>query len=165
MQSNSQKLMGATNDTAIAVEDGPSVAIREEGEDGELDLAAVPEAAPEDIGSDSDSMFVAENTRPRRSKRSRAPIDPESTPSSSPGVEPLPKRRKDGEGNTEAEVTDDKKKMAMDTLYDGFSIYGRVLCLVVKRKDKKGKGPAITGGQATMEDWISSTQMPAQDDD
>lgn len=161
MQSNSQKLMGATTDTAIAVEDGAPVVIREESEDGELDLAEVPDATPEDITSDSDSMFVAENTSPRRSKRSRAQTNPESIPSSSP----VPKRRKDGKGNTEEEVTDDKKKMAMDTLYDGFSIYGRVLCLVVKRRDKKGKGPVLTGGQAMMEDWIASTQMPAQDDD
>jgi hypothetical protein len=64
------------------------------------------------------------------------------------------------------EEDDDKKKMALDTFYDGFSIYGRVLCLVVKRKDKKGKGPAgLTGGQAMMEEWITSTQMPAMPDE
>lgn len=159
--------MGATNDTAIEVEEGGPVVIRDESEDDGLDLADVPDADAEveEIQSDSDSLFVAEGTGPRRSKRSRAPTNPESRPSSSPGFEPLPKRRKDGEGNADEEVTDDKKKMAMDTLYDGFSIYGRVLCLVVKRKDKKGKGPAVTGGQAMMEDWISSTQMPAHDDD
>lgn len=51
-----------------------------------------------------------------------------------------------------------KKKMALDTEYDGFSIYGRILCLVVKRlgaaKGKEGAGQ----GQAMMEDWIASTQ-------
>ena len=165
MQSNSSKLMGATNDTAIEVEDGAHIMIREESEEAGLDLADLPEAGGDEDASDSDSLFVADNTGPRRLKRSRVQVNAESTPSSSPGFEPLPKRRKDGEGNTEEEVTDDKKKMAMDTLYDGFSIYGRVLCLVVKRRDAKGKGSAVTGGQAMMEDWITSTQMPPQDDD
>ncbi len=55
---------------------------------------------------------------------------------------------------------DDKKKLGMDTTYDGFSIYGRILCLVVKRRGT-AKGKEITGGagQAMMEDWITSTQM------
>ena len=55
---------------------------------------------------------------------------------------------------------DDKKKLGMDTTYDGFSIYGRILCLVVKRKTTvKGKEIASSTGQATMEEWITSTQM------
>lgn len=55
---------------------------------------------------------------------------------------------------------DDKKKMALNTTYDGFSIYGRILCLVVTRKGTaKGKELAGGAGQAMMEDWIASTQM------
>lgn len=54
--------------------------------------------------------------------------------------------------------TDDKKKLALDTTYDGFSIYGRILCLVVKRKMGSKGTPAGGSGQATIEDWISSTQ-------
>ena len=58
---------------------------------------------------------------------------------------------------------DDKKKLSLNTTYDGFSIYGRILCLVVKRKGTvKGK-EAVVGsaesGKAMMEEWISSTQM------
>ncbi|OTA91427.1 hypothetical protein M434DRAFT_76264 [Hypoxylon sp. CO27-5] len=78
---------------------------------------------------------------------------------------------------------DDKKKLAMDISYEGFSIYGRVLCLVVKRRDGNiGSGPQQTGrgrstpaaggshahatkpgggGQAMMENFIISTQIPA----
>ncbi|CAN8101546.1 unnamed protein product [Discula destructiva] len=81
---------------------------------------------------------------------------------------------------------DDKKKLAMDISYEGFAIYGRVLCLVVKRRgDGTGAGPQGRKGVATaggsdsggrgragaplagqagmMESWISSTQMPAGD--
>ena len=161
LQSNSEKLTGETNDAPIEVEDTPML-LREESEDDVMNLDDIPDAE-DDI---EDSLFVEEDTGLRRSKRARAPTQA-SQLESSPGFEPLPKRRRDdpmviGEGEG-----DDKKKMAMDTSYDGFSIYGRVLCLVVKRKDKKGKGPAGSiGGQAMMEDWITSTQMPAiQEDD
>ena len=58
------------------------------------------------------------------------------------------------------EIDDDKKKLALNTTYDGFSIYGRILCLVVKRKgNAKGKETAGGAGQAMMEEWIASTQM------
>ena len=60
---------------------------------------------------------------------------------------------------------DDKKKLAMDVSYEGFAIYGQVLCPVVK---KRASAPASSGGgakdrpegQAMMENWISSTQVP-----
>jgi hypothetical protein len=166
IQSNSSKLTGATNDTAIDVEDAPIIR-REESEEDGLNLQDLPEAeveAEDDDGAESDdSLFVSEDSGPRRSKRTRATTNTESR-SASPGAEPHSKRARNEAGEEES---DDKKKMAMDTSYDGFSIYGRVLCLVVKRKDKKGKGVAGFGGggQAMMEDWITSTQMPPQDDD
>jgi hypothetical protein len=93
---------------------------------------------------------------------------------------PPPKRRKE---KASAGEDDKKKKLAMDISYEGFAIYGRVLCLVVKRRDgggSKGGIPSAVppsssksqtgrpGGQAMMENWISSTQMPeavAVDDD
>lgn len=55
---------------------------------------------------------------------------------------------------------DDKKKMLLNTNYDGFAIYGRILCLVVKRRGgSKGKDRAGGTGQAMMEEWIASTQL------
>jgi hypothetical protein len=166
LQSNSNKLTGDTNDAPIEVEDGP-VILREESDEEGLNLDDLPEAE-DDI---EDSLFVEEESGPRRSKRPRASTQASSSPMSSSSafealVEPLPKRRRDKDAVPAEEEGDDKKKMAMNTSYDGFSIYGRVLCLVVKRKDKKGKGPAgLTGGQAMMEDWITSTQMPAMPED
>jgi hypothetical protein len=166
LQSNSHKLTGDTNDAPIEVEDGP-VILREESEEDGLNLNDLPEAE-DDI---EDSLFVEEEAGLRRSKRPRAPMQalsssPESSSDFEPLAEPLPKRRKDKEVVPGEEESDVKKKMAMDTSYDGFSIYGRVLCLVVKRRDKKGKGPAgLTGGQAMMEDWITSTQIPVVPDE
>ena len=63
-------------------------------------------------------------------------------------------------GGMGAEV-DDKKKLGFATTYEGFSIYGRILCLVVKRKGGtvKEREQSRGDGQAMMEEWISSTQM------
>ncbi len=66
--------------------------------------------------------------------------------------------------------TDAKKKMALDTIYDGFSIYGRILCLVVKRlgvvkgQGREGQGQGHGQGKARMEEWIASTQVGGMDD-
>ncbi|OAA55309.1 hypothetical protein SPI_08404 [Niveomyces insectorum RCEF 264] len=92
---------------------------------------------------------------------------------------------------------DKKKKLAMDVVYEGFAIYGRVLCLVVKQRRPPRPGrstipsmlasplsgstpstaaagahtggraaasPAVSkpAGLASMENWIASTQMPAE---
>jgi hypothetical protein len=60
---------------------------------------------------------------------------------------------------TPKDIEDDKKKMALNTTYDGFSIYGRILCLVVKRRGGAKGNPTGGTGQAMMEEWISSTQV------
>ncbi|KAI0474020.1 hypothetical protein GGR56DRAFT_676456 [Xylariaceae sp. FL0804] len=106
-----------------------------------------------------------------------------------PGQPPPAKRRKGAGAKADVEASDDegggagddKKKMAMDITYEGFSIYGRVLCLVVKRRDGIGASlagrsgnasaaaaggagsgnAAKAGGQAMMENFILSTQVPA----
>jgi hypothetical protein len=138
---------------------------REDSEEDGLNLQDLP-VAEEEV-SDADSLFVADE-RPRNSKRARTTTvngSQESSPSVSESLEPEAKRRKDTDPHQDEERGDDKKKMAMHTSYDGFAIYGRVLCLVVKRKDIREKGPVKTGGQVMMEDWIISTQMPAPEAD
>lgn len=66
-------------------------------------------------------------------------------------AEPTPAGRENGD--------DEKKKLTMETMYDGFTIYGRILCLVVKRRGTaRGKDLAGNAGPAMMEEWIASTQ-------
>ncbi|KAI1294491.1 hypothetical protein F5Y03DRAFT_314776 [Xylaria venustula] len=100
------------------------------------------------------------------------------------GESPPAKRPRPAPGATAGDEDDDKKKLAMDISYEGFSIYGRVLCLVVKRRegggadraerDANASTPAAAGsgnsrtkaasrgrGQAMMENFIISTQIPA----
>ncbi|QSZ36431.1 hypothetical protein DSL72_006310 [Monilinia vaccinii-corymbosi] len=146
LQSNSDKLTGNTNDAPVEVADGPAIT-REESEEP-FSLQDLPEA-----GDDSD-LFIGEDEGLRGSKRSRTERN-----STESDFGHIAKRRKDGEISGDE---DDKKKMAMDISYDGFTVNRRVLCLVVKRKDKKGRASVANGGQAMMEDWITSTQMPPQ---
>ncbi|GKT91574.1 hypothetical protein CT0861_00548 [Colletotrichum tofieldiae] len=178
LQSNSNKLISETNDAPIDLDmeaEGPgaTVHIREESD---------PEDSP---GGLSQIPAVDETSRPRRSKRQRGeprdadteyemPSDDDAGAGASAieidsedDVFPPPKRIKKQKTGSDVEQDDDKKKMAMDVSYEGFAIYGRVLCLVVKKRQRlrlaassgsgNGKQPA---GQASMENWISSTQMP-----
>ncbi|TRX94974.1 hypothetical protein FHL15_004059 [Xylaria flabelliformis] len=121
----------------------------------------------DDATEDDDGLFV-------RSPASELPRPPPA------------KRQKPASAAGEGE-DDDKKKLAMDISYEGFSIYGRVLCLVVKRRDGNGAELAERGanasaaavggsgnnrakagdrgrGQAMMENFIISTQIPAGTD-
>ena len=59
---------------------------------------------------------------------------------------------------------DDKKRLGFKTRYEGFSIWGWVLCLLVTRKGGPSrKGTESTAGQALMEEWIYSTQQQQEE--
>ncbi|KIW30550.1 uncharacterized protein PV07_06288 [Cladophialophora immunda] len=61
---------------------------------------------------------------------------------------------------------DDKKKLGFTTTYEGFNIWGWVLCLFVERKGGPSKKTSGLPGssQALMQDWIQSTQDQKDDD-
>ncbi|KAM0329400.1 hypothetical protein ACHAQA_004707 [Verticillium albo-atrum] len=122
-----------------------------------------------DAADEEDGLFVEahpeEPEAPPPSKRRRKQEPGASFPPGAPETDPVA---------AAAAADDDKKKMAMDVSFEGFAIYGRVLCLVVKRRDTPARAAgraaardsaatssaAAPGGQAMMENWISSTQMP-----
>ena len=161
LKSNSQKLTGDTQENAMEVEDADGPAILREESSSPAGFEDIP--AAEDV---EDALFVDEDEGLRKSKRTRTVSDSGDLTVDSDfdsDTEPAAKRAKGG--GVDDDEGDDKKKMTMDTTYDGFSIYGRVLCLVVKKKDRKGKGQGPNGGQAMMEDWITSTQIPPPEDD
>jgi hypothetical protein len=113
-----------------------------------VDAIRLDFSGEEDGDSESDDLFVED----RPSKRRKEEDDDDDTAQLAP-------------------PSDDKKKMAMDISYEGFAIYGRVLCLVVKRRGSGRTAQAMAGNksqtasqmanQAVMENWITSTQMPA----
>lgn len=135
----------------------------------EQDKAGSPRISDED-----DNLFVSQDENEDEDEDE----DEDAVP------RPAKRRKHDASAAEHETERDDKKKLAMDISYEGFSIYGRVLCLVVKRRGggagagDKGKGVAAAAGggerggsraaqasgaprgQAMMENWITSTQMP-----
>jgi hypothetical protein len=63
---------------------------------------------------------------------------------------------------------EDDKKVGMDTTYEGFSIWGWVLCLLVTRKGRKSRqanASSETSGQVLMEEWIATQVQPDLDEE
>lgn len=158
---------GTTDETPIPADD-PIPGLRIEDSDDDDDAMAfqfqdLPSADPD---SDAES-----STQRRRSKRRRgAGSNSEESDDLFVDQDEVhgPKRVREN-SSLGGEGDEDKKKMVLNTSYDGYRIYGRVLCLVIKRRDmttkRGGKEAARGGGQAMMEEWIASTQMPTMIDD
>ena len=167
LRSNTNKLIGATNDKPLDVDAlDEDIMIREEDEDedgirlGDVPEAPEPSRAPKrQRGTDSDSDAEIDEAVSIFNVES----DDEEPPNK--------RLREQLEGGDE----DKKKKMAMDVSYEGFSIYGRVLCLVVRKRENTWQNMDASRsaarsnihkpeGQAKMENWISSTQVPVGED-
>lgn len=168
LKSNSSKMTGTSEVPVEVQDDGESatVVIGEESdeEQGALNLADIP--AARDTEEESGDGGRGEKRRRRSSDALFVSDDPQDGGVGGQQPTPLPKRKKatgehDAAGSRTDRAEDSKKKMGLDTSYDGFSIYGRILCLVVRRKGAvRGKPIASTGaGQAMMEEWIASTQV------
>lgn len=198
LTSNSGRLVGASHDAPIDVDlraaAAPITLLEEsESEDAATGLAAIPTAP---AAADDADVAAAPRRRPKRVRTNAIGAEPDAHEQGaesdlemvssddaapgpgSPGRQPPTKRRKAAvDADTEGE---DKKKLALDISYEGFSIYGRVLCLVVKRRERpnasttggawggntsRARQDAAAGGggggQAMMENFIISTQVPA----
>jgi hypothetical protein len=60
---------------------------------------------------------------------------------------------------------EDKKKLGFETTYEGFSIWGWVLCLLVTRKGGPSKKKTESNAaQALMEEWIVLTQQQQEEE-
>lgn len=168
IQSNSSKLTnwlttGTSEQPLIINEEAEDpILIREEDDENEaIKLADVPEA-------DVQQKQSGRSSRVRRTEDEQVPeivsdasegdysdlfvpkLDPSSRPADHSG----------GGGDLQE---DNKKKFDLKTSYDGFSIYGRILCLVVKRRGVRhpaGRSGADSG-QAMLENWVS-TQAAAE---
>jgi hypothetical protein len=158
LKSNSTKLTGwlntGTNEAPIDVDEDDVVipAEEEEDEDDVMALSNIPEA-PAGSGeiqpgtTPSDALFVHSSDSDEDLFHTQE--DPLPSAQQSRGSH-------DALQNPDAEEggSDDKKKLGLQTNYEGFAIYGRILCLVVKRRG----GPAAPKGnsQAMMESWVST---------
>lgn len=171
IQSNSGKLTNwltaGTSDQPVVINElnADPIVIEEEEEEEDDDavkLADIPEAperstrpkrsrddAEKDVSeSDEGDLFVPETAVSKRSKTDATPADAEII-------------------EDEDESQDDKKKLGLNTSYEGFSIYGRILCLVVKRRGVRnatGGAAAPMSSQQMLENWVS-TQAAGQTSD
>ena len=175
IQSNSGKLTGwlttGTKDEPVLVSDDSTVPIliRDEDPDETINLLDIPEAPVDDDDS----------TTSDASKRRKKPADVGTVSNihdaNDSDARPAKRRRRlsnsfgeDSEDRDALEDQDDKK-LHMRTSYDGFSIYGRILCLVVKRKDDRRSSGGMSGTPATsqkmLENWVSTQAAAQQGDD
>ncbi|EMD65759.1 hypothetical protein GGP41_010613 [Bipolaris sorokiniana] len=153
IQSNSGKLTGwltsGTSDQPVVINEDAAepITIRQEDNSGAVNLFDIPEAKTakkqhsEASDSETSDLIVSE----------QASIT----------------------GNTaqdqdEGQRGDETKKLGLRTSYDGFSIYGRILCLVVKRRGARNAAPAsgaASGSQAMLENWVSTQAVAGQQDE
>jgi hypothetical protein len=162
IQSNSGKLTGwlggATSEQPVVInEDSADPIVIEEEE--AIDLTNIPEA---DLEQDAPR-------RSARAKRGRQDLEDEESDASDEDLfvsEPAKRSKLDQAGADQDETQDDKKKLSLDTSYDGFSIYGRILCLVVKRRGVRSNAGSDVpvSSQQMLENWVS-TQAAGQIED
>ncbi|KAF3047805.1 hypothetical protein E8E11_004092 [Didymella keratinophila] len=168
IQSNSGKLTnwltsGTSEPPVVINELAADPIVIEEDNENAVNLANIPEApkrsarpkrsrseAEKASESDEEDLFVPEMAASKRSKKGATPADAEVI-------------------EDEDEAQDDKKKLGLNTSYEGFSIYSRILCLVVKRRGARnaaGGAAAPASSQQMLENWVS-TQAAGQagDDD
>lgn len=151
LESNASKLTewmgGADAQTAIRVEDGDEVpAVLLEEDDQEVALSDIP-----DIDTTA-ATSRAKRARNAEDENEHIFVQSEDDDKEEEASAPRKKRKtkvKDAE-------EDDKKKLGINTAYEGFSIYGRILCLIVKRKGNKKSVGGNAAGTQMLENWVST---------
>ncbi|KAG9522422.1 hypothetical protein KCU93_g7026, partial [Aureobasidium melanogenum] len=146
LQSNTSKLtnyFGNNTENAIHVhddEEAPAVLLEEDAD--EVKMGDIPE--------------VNTNKRSRNDDEDDEHIFVQSEEDEDEEEEtPQPRKKKTKVKDvSQDEEEDDKKKMGIKTAYEGFSIYGRILCLIVKRKGVKKN--AAGNSAAMLETWVST---------
>ncbi|KFY57560.1 hypothetical protein V496_06378 [Pseudogymnoascus sp. VKM F-4515 (FW-2607)] len=136
--------------------DAPAPLLREEDDD--VVIQDVP-PEPEDTNHPPPTRR-SKRTRPTEDTDTLFVADSDASDASTDDDAPAPKRARSAAPLGPAEEEEqDEKKMAMRSEYDGYGIYGRVLCLIVTKTAVKDAGGG--GGREVMEEWIASTQNPA----
>lgn len=140
IKSNSTKLTG--EDSSGAAEVSPHVLVESDEE-----TAGIPTSIPESLTVDDQDDSSRKRRQPHGDASERLPN----------------KRNKTDDGISEEDNAQDDKKLPFTTQYEGFSIWGWVLCLLVTRKDRRKRQesvPSVATSQALMEEWISTQVQP-----
>lgn len=143
---NSKKLTGG--DSSGPGELSPQILVESDEEP-----AGIPTTVPESLAVDDQD----DSSRKRRQPHGEAP-----------GQSPNKRNKTDGSIPKEDSAQEDDKKLPFTTHYEGFSIWGWVLCLLVTRKDSRKRQenvPSAATSQALMEEWISTQVQPDLEDE
>ena len=145
LKSNTSKLTSWVNnsDNPILLDENEAPPILQEEDSEEISLDQIPDinSAPGKRRRDDETVFI--------------PSDDDGDEDFQ--VQERSSKRKKITDAVEHESTDDKKKMALRTAYEGFSIYGRILCLIVKRRGvKKQASDGLTSSSEMLENWVST---------
>ncbi|KAL1796923.1 hypothetical protein ACET3X_005463 [Alternaria dauci] len=176
IQSNSGKLTnwltaGTSGQPVVIDEDvADPIVIREEDSDEPINLADIPAA-----GQSGQQPKSSARQRRRRTENEDAALSNRSDSEASdlfvsepadPHRTKAPPQTEDQDSDDEPHA-DDKKKLGLSTSYDGFSIYGRILCLVIKRRGVRNvAGPiGANSSQAMLENWVLTQAVAEQLDD
>jgi hypothetical protein len=131
-------------------EPGVSVLV-ESDEEPQINLRDIPDATE-----------GVEDDRPARCRRR-----PRGAGVETPDDGSHPSKRKKAEPSSVPLGTEDQKKLSLQTAYEGFTIWGWILCLLITRKGGKasdGKATAGSTGPALMEEWISTQALQDYDE-
>jgi hypothetical protein len=176
IQSNSGKLTnwlttGTSDQPVLINEDATEPIVIREEEDGEsINIADIPERGE----IHEFSRRSARHKRQMDGSEYDAVSDGSESDTSALFVPGRPSKRsktsnvvaRDEEEDADG-AQDDKKKLGLNTSYDGFSIYGRILCLVVRRRGVRSaggsEGPASS--QQMLENWVSTQAAAEHEDD
>ena len=171
IQSNSGKLTswlatGTSDQPVVINENAADPIVIEEEDDDAVHLTDIPEAPKRSTHTKRDRSEIDRDVESRASDSDRGDLFVPETTS---------KRSKTGAAPEDAEVIeeedesqDDKKKLGLNTSYEGFSIYGRILCLVVKRRGVRnaaGGAGAPVSSQQMLENWVSTQAAGSAGDD
>ena len=174
MRSNSGKLTGWLT---AATSEGP-IEIDDDGDNDEMPVVIREESDEEDKGPgldmypETDTQAEGEHAQRKSKRKVGGDADDPLFVQADEDVSEDEGFRAGTQAGGEDEAEDDKKKMKMDLSYDGFSIYGRTLCLVVKkRKGAKEKAASANaedaaanepGARHMLENWVSTQAAQEQ---
>jgi hypothetical protein len=134
VRSNSTRLTDAARSSPVIVRD-------EEEESPTPDIHEIPEAPVE---GEEEPLFLPGPDNEDSSDDEYVPLP----------TSPTPKTR----ALEKEAVIEDKKKLKFRTEYEGFTIYDKVLCLVITRKEKKKDKAATREKAGLIEGWIVMSQ-------
>ena len=166
LKGNSSKMTGTKEEPFEVVgEDDDDVVLVREEDDREMKLDAITVADYDEAGHPTSKAPNPDGLRISPADTDlEAAFEDQTDQLDAAAITARPKQSQQAHGvgsDLQGDLgADDKKKRAFNTTYEGFSIYRRILCLVVKRRGiSKGKQLVGGTGQAMMEEWITSSQM------